>query len=259
MSAIPRRLPAWPILFATLSFASCKDTVWPERDATPPVADLRLSVWKADDVCPCIAVFAVNPVGSSDNVTERDALQVRWDFDNDGIWDTDYRALDMLAYDPDPLPVDTWTVRCEVRDLAGNTAVAVASMTLPAWLPVPDDLVAGAVRVYKNDVGCVCGPVDTLLVGQGFSVTAYRQDWLTPSGLPLTSALVLDGVQVSEAASTTIMPDRFSCGQFRATVAAGFATAGVHEIKVVVDTHDDIAETDETNNVSVREIVVIER
>jgi len=255
MKKFDERFVTWPLLCACLALMSCHGPTEPIHDTTPPVADLRLSLWRADSSCPCIAIFSVNPVGSSDDRTERNALQVRWDFDNDGKWDTDYEGLDIKAYDPQTLPVGTWTARCEVRDLAGNTDIQVSSMPLPAWLPVPSDIIAGTVR--WRQAGCGCAANDTLTAGQAFDVVAYRQDWTAPAGQHLTTALYIDGVLISEAGALTELPDRGSCGRLTATVAGGIATPGLHEIKVVVDSQGEIVETDESNNTTTSTVVVI--
>jgi hypothetical protein len=258
MRRIVSRSLVWPLLFVSLGLVtSCDETPDLDRDTTPPEARLSLSVWNHVDNCPFSAIFSMNPVGSSDDRTPRNELRVRWDWDNDGTWDTDYQMLDIIAYDPDPLPVGTWTARCEVMDWSGNTDIQVESMPLPAWLPVPPDIVAGSIDLWST--GTRSARVDTLFAGEDFRISTGRRDWVSPAGQQVWTAFFVDGVQVGELGSLVVLPDRTRCAWLFETVVGGIATPGVHEIKVVEDAHGAIAETDEANNITTREVVVINR
>lgn len=258
MRPASRRSPVWLLLFAALCFvSSCNDSTNLDVDTTPPVARLTLSVWDHDDACPFSAVFAMNPVGSTDDRTPRNGLRVRWDWDNDGAWDSGYEVLDIAACDPDPLPIGTWTVRCEVMDWAGNTDTAEASMTLPAWLPTPPDVVAGPIRIWST--GVIRTTVDTLGVGQEFAIQTGRRDWVSPAGQHVWTAFFVDGVQVGEVESVVYLPDRTMCDWYSVTAVGGITAPGVHELKVVEDARGAIAETDEGNNTTTREVVVVYR
>ena len=58
-----------------------------------------------------IASFSIDPTSgttemiltfdastSSDNEDDTSVLQVRWDWDNDGVWDTDYRTIKTIIH-----------------------------------------------------------------------------------------------------------------------------------------------------------------
>lgn len=255
MHMIDRRTFYWLLLVATLALVSCNDPMQPVRDVTPPVADLRLSLWNAEDLCPFIAIFAVNPVGSTDNRTDISQLQVRWDFENDGIWDSEFGPLDMETWDPRILPVGTWTARCEVRDFSGNTDQATASMTLPEWLPVPPDIASG--QMLLGQPGRGSDVADTLTAGLDFTVIAFRQDWVVPASQHMITALYIDGVLINETAALTVMPSRGMCPRYHMNVVGGIAAPGTHELRVVIDSNNEIAETDEGNNTTTRQVVVV--
>jgi hypothetical protein len=248
------RAPIRLALLACLLLVSCNNTFQPVRDVTPPVADLRLSLWNAEELCPFVAIFSVNPVGSTDDRTDYNLLEVRWDFDDDGIWDSEFGPLDMEAWDPGILPVGIWTARCEVRDLGGNTDQATASMTLPEWLPEPPDIASG--EMLLSQAGRGSAP-DTLTAGLDFTVNAFRQDWVIPAAQHMITALYIDGVLVHETAALSVMPSRGMCPRYVRKVVGGIATPGLHELQVVVDAHHEITETDEGNNTTTRQVVIV--
>lgn len=254
MQTSDRRNFYWLLLAASVALVSCNNTFQPVRDTTPPVADLRLSLWNAEELCPFIAIFAVNPVGSTDDRTDYSFLEVRWDFDDDGIWDSEFGPLDMETWDPEILPVGTWTARCEVRDLGGNTDQATASMTLPEWLPEPPDIASGQMLLSQTGRGYA---PDTLTAGLDFTVIAFRQDWVIPAAQHMMTAFYIDGVLVNETPALTDMPSRGMCPRYRMPVVGGIATPGPHELQVVVDAHHEITETDEGNNTTTLQVVVV--
>ncbi len=250
------QLPPCLLLWACLVLVSCDDSTGPVDDTTAPVADLSLSVGERNSTCPVAAFFSINPMGSSDDRTDRDELQIRWDFENDGLWDTEYEPLAVTACHPDPLPVEHWSVRCELRDLAGNTVVHMETIELPAWLPEPPDIVAGSIELQVEVP--VRARVDTLVAGQDFTIMAWRRDWATPAGQYVRTVFYIDDVAVREVGSFTTYPDPSSCSGHGFVVAGGIATPGIHEIKVVEDARQDISETNEDNNITSREVVVVE-
>ncbi|MCX6224548.1 MAG: hypothetical protein NTV01_07315, partial [Bacteroidia bacterium] len=74
-----------PILFflSTLLFAGC------EKPNTAPVADFSFSPASgAMDT-----LFTFDASGSSDTDDDISKLEVRWDWEADGVWDTDYSAV----------------------------------------------------------------------------------------------------------------------------------------------------------------------
>ncbi len=250
------QLPPCLLLLACLVLVSCGDSTGPVDDTTPPVAGLSLSVGERNSTCPVAAFFSINPMGSSDDRTDRDDIRIRWDFENDGLWDTGYGTLAVTTCHPDPLPVEHWSVRCELSDMAGNTVVHVETIELPAWLPEPPDIIAGWIELQVEFP--VRARVDTLVAGQDFTIMAWRRDWATPEGQPVRTAFFVDDVEVHETGSLTTYPDPLGCFGLGFVVAGGITTPGIHEIRVVEDVRQDIAETNENNNITSCEVVVVE-
>jgi len=83
--------------------------------------------------------FNFSAFGSSDPEDEISDLEVRWDWDNDGTWDTPYSGVKMASHTYDN--VGTYTVKLQVMDKDGATAedettitVAETENTLPVAL-----------------------------------------------------------------------------------------------------------------------------
>ena len=72
------------------------------------------------------AIFSFDASGCSDNEDPIDNLQVRWDWENDGTWDTEYSTnkFDNHQYSAE----GTKTIVLEVRDTGGLTATTTNSV-----------------------------------------------------------------------------------------------------------------------------------
>lgn len=247
-----------PLCALAVAAASCGSSTDPQRDAVPPVADVSMSMAQSPtgSDCPEIGVFRLNPMGSSDDVTPRDDLVIRWDFENDGVWDTEYEELAVRLAEPHPLPVAEWTMGCEVRDQAGNVRFLEKTLSLPEWLHVPDDIIAGAVRIHARDVPFTA--VDTLRVGQLFDVMVAHREWVSTGGSSMTIAIYVDGVLAQTLGASTTYPSWQICHSSGAGIADGFATPGLHEVRAVVDAGDSITESNEDNNTAETLVVVVE-
>ncbi|MBM3153388.1 MAG: hypothetical protein FJZ96_14485 [Chloroflexi bacterium] len=251
--------PLLPLCAIAALTASCSNSTSPQRDQAPPVADVSLSVVPSPAshvACPVIGAFRLNPMGSSDDITPQDELQIRWDFENDGVWDTDFEHLSVRLAQPRPLPVDQWTMRCEVKDQAGNARVLERTVELPDWLPVPDDVLAGAVRVYGYDDPFTAA--DTLRIGQPFEVGVWHREWMSTSGVPLTIDIYIDGALARSITAGTSYPNPERCCSLGVAISGGIKTAGLHEVRFVLDAAAGIAESNEDNNTAVTSIVVVE-
>lgn len=239
--------------------SACEDSPLPPTDRLPPVVDLALSVTRSAEEnsrCTMLVVFHANPMGSRDTTSPQGALRIRWDFEGDGAWDTDFEPLAVRALEPNPLPVTEWTVRCEVVDEAGNSRVLDKSILLPAWLPTPPDLIASSLEVRSVDNPPV--PVDTLAVNQAFDLAVWHRDWTTPAGRQFAIGFFVDGTRVGLLGSQTYYPDPSHCESVGMRVASGIAVPGTHEIRAVLDYTHAFEEADEQNNTAVWTVVVVE-
>jgi hypothetical protein len=238
-----------------LALATCSDSSSPEKDTTPPNVELYLSIGEAGLPCPVSVEFDIYPLNCSDNVSELSELKIRWDFDSDGVWDSDYQDIAVInQHLPDPLPVDSWSVTCEVKDLAGNSTVHTESIDLPDWLPVVPDLIVGEIEFFVGQNYSVA--TDTPSVGQAFKWSVSRRDWVTPGDHePYVIRFFLDHVLVGETTETWTS-DIYTCSMPFREMPDGIATAGLHEFTVVIDGAENVVETNEANNMTTRLVVV---
>ncbi|TSA32992.1 MAG: hypothetical protein D4R64_14880 [Porphyromonadaceae bacterium] len=75
-------------LFTFLFFVSCEQT------NLPPVAQFKISAYLADT----IAILEFDASACSDPEDDQLALFIRWDFQGDGTWDTEYATQKVAAY-----------------------------------------------------------------------------------------------------------------------------------------------------------------
>jgi hypothetical protein len=174
-------------------------------------------------------------------------MDVRYDYDNNGVWDTDYVPLEVNAdYSPMIVSNPIWTARCEVRDEAGNTAEAVASMDLSA-----SDLVPG----YPDIVAGKITAPDTIGVDEPFLVLIAERCWVDSSSTSYKTEMYLDDALWVEQWGLSD-PSVGSCSS-HGRVGLSISTLGPHEITVVLEAEDVLAEVDETNNAAQHTIVVV--
>ncbi len=126
------------IILAVLivTFSACeKPDPDPEPNPDPPVTD----------TIP-VATFTVNPLtgniqtefnfdasGCTDKETPTSDLEVRWDFENDDTWDTDYSTTKTVSHIF--TTAATYTVVVEVVDTAGNTDTFSKDIEITALPP----------------------------------------------------------------------------------------------------------------------------
>ena len=78
-------------------------------------------------------IFTFDASGSSDVETPSDQLQVRWDFDNDGTWDTGWSTTKTLTHQFGS--AGTYTVALEVQDAGGMTNVTTCQVEVAEPIP----------------------------------------------------------------------------------------------------------------------------
>ena len=72
--------------------------------------------------------FTFDASGSTDNEDATSALQVRWDWENDGVWDTDYRSEKTITHYY--LQSGTYTVNLEVKDSGALVNSSIGQLTV---------------------------------------------------------------------------------------------------------------------------------
>ena len=81
-------------------------------------------------------VFVLDASGSSDAEDGLAGLQVRWDFESDGTWDTDWSAEKTVSHTY--VTAGSYTITLEVTDTGGLTDTATKVVTVSEVPPPPD-------------------------------------------------------------------------------------------------------------------------
>ena len=117
---------------------------------TPPIARLTLTPRAGTTA----TVFAADASSSSDLEDPLAALQFRWDWESDGIWDTAFSSTPTANHTyPSLPPGGLQTVALEVQDSAGRSGYA----RHPVVLSAAGDLVVVTTAADENDPGATPG------------------------------------------------------------------------------------------------------
>lgn len=110
--------------------------------------------------------FMVDASSSSDPQDSTAQLEVRWDWENDGTWDTNYSTMKTATYQYDT--PGTKTIALEVKDTAGNTDEDTSSV-----------LVAGELTcAVSADTLIGVAPLTVMFQGSGIDgVPPYAFSW----------------------------------------------------------------------------------
>jgi PKD repeat protein len=90
-------------------------------------------------------LFVLDATGSSDLEDDASVLEYRWDWEGDGVWDTDWSLDEDATHQY--LAADTYTVMLEVRDTGGlvgsaSEDVVVSDVAIPEFTTVLIPVVA---------------------------------------------------------------------------------------------------------------------
>lgn len=119
----------------------------------------------------------VDASGVTDDTTDAAALEVRWDWEDDGIYDTAFSADKLAAHDyPEQ---GEYTIRMQVRDNVGQTASSTRRVRLVDRQVVSGDIEsqvwAGTILV-TGDVRLLPGHTLTVVAGTSVQVVRVDQD-----------------------------------------------------------------------------------
>ena len=242
------RVPRSPLLAALVVLSGCGNdkTVVPVVGAPIPCFTIGKEL-ETDAACLYQYVFTLDASCSTDDMTAPQNLEVRWDFQNDGTWDTGFSTTKVhQSFFPDPT-VPTWIARAEVRDSDGKTAETTRSLPLGP-LPTAPDMVAGAITFRQ-----LTGLVDTVRVNEDFTLivnqTCYG-DFPSWEARISRNGVLLDSLMLGCTGGV------FSCGGGgRDGWAIG--TPGTYQFSAVIDSDQEHAETNEGNNVALGTVVVV--
>jgi hypothetical protein len=233
------------ILMITATLIGCDEDDPVQVSNTAPVACFSMSeVLSADARTVYDLNFIVDPSCSADEETAGQYLEARWDFENDGTWDTEFGPLE-IDYAPKPDPTATeWTARLDIRDPEG--LVATATQTIPIGpYPLEPDIIAGTLCIERFSSPDSC--YTTVQAGEDFNIVVYANflgDFRDPA---YREVITLDGEIFSDKLRQAYSNDLF------AGVGDGFgpnsiAEPGEYEMVLYLDYDNVYPETDESNN-----------
>jgi formylglycine-generating enzyme required for sulfatase activity len=120
-----------------------------------------------------VTVFQFDASGSTDTEDPTSLLQVRWDWDDDGVWDTGYSTTKTLSHQYTTL--GTKTIKLEVRDAGGlvdtETHTVTVSNTAPAAAFTADPSSGTIATVFQVDASGSTDAEDPT------SLLQVRWDW----------------------------------------------------------------------------------
>ena len=237
-----------------LTFLASCSTV-PEVDREPPHLEIQLSTWYSDSSCPMSVVFAANPQLSSDNASSLEECRIRYDFDDDGQWDTEYEELVLREWEPlFNLPEGQWTVNCEMKDAMGNTATHTEVMDMPGWTPTAPDVLTGRITINGFEP---MEPYPVVRAGYPLRINLVAQDWINEEDTAIHQEYYLDDVLIGELdRGPRLCPSHLCCASIL-TLYEGFTELGMHELRIEVTILGGTPDTDPSNNFPSTPIEVI--
>lgn len=259
----PRRalVGAFVLTLISLVIPGCADLTLPESPTPPPppedfeapIVDFRQFILPGYSYCAHMVRFGVNASPSTDNLAEPSELEARFDFEDDGEWDTDWRRLELVEYYPDALPDSLWTTRCQVRDPAGNVSEAVQTFDIRSSLLIPEypDIVGGPFRVNRpeKDLFYRFAPgIISVDPGEMVNYDFYVGDWVTNDETEYKLELYLGPDLLWEQWRNPSVQIGW-CFYFQG-VDTALTVPGEHLMRLVVDAENDFAEAQEGNNVA---------
>jgi len=231
-------------LLTLLFLAACSSV--PEVDKEPPHIELQLATWFFDSSCPLSVAFSISPFLSSDNASGLDECRIRYDFDDDGQWDTEFEEVILREWNPGlNMPEGQWTVRCEMKDAMGNVATHTEVLDMPDWTPTAPDVLAG--RITINGFTPM-EPHPVVQAGDPVWIYLVAQDWIHDEEIIIHQEYYLDDVLIGQQdRSPRFCPSHLCCASIL-RMAEGFTEVGMHELRIEVTIPGDSPDTDPSNN-----------
>lgn len=189
----------------------------------PPIASFSVSPTAGN----VTVTFTVNASSSSDLEDSLDELEVQWDWEDDGTWDTMWSSSKEAQHQYS-VP-GNYTIRLEIKDTGGltnqttrNVIVSNLAPTCNISEPAPDATVSGILTVLgeAHDSDGVVEFVEVRIDDgnwiQVSGTTAWTFDWDTttiPDGQHTIHARSYDGMDYSAEVSATVTVDNPEPGQ----------------------------------------------
>jgi|GEM_PF-6085607 len=193
--------------------------------------------------------FTLDGSCTTDNFDDIDQIEVRWDFDNDGQFDTGYNTSKVIDFYPPSDNLNNIMVSMESRDRSGNSSTVTKLLEFTG-LPKAPDLIAGKITISISG-----NEVDTVRINQVFSLfycTYCIGNFLEPW---FTTYVFLNGEY--------IFGSNVGCSEgYTGYLGSGrryqIDIPGEYEFSIYLDVHNVYEETDESNNQSKKTLIVVE-
>ena len=247
-------IPVIALIFLLVGSSGCSETTSVESGL---VAHLTLSVDLRESYAPLSVDFALDPTMTVTSFSPLDSLEVRWDVDDDGEWDTDFRRLRIMSRAWMPhIPFTTWYARCEVRDKMGNTSIAADSLSMPLWAPKGADLVAGELFISNSYV--MTGSSDTLLADSKFYISMSARMWDDYFTVKPILRCYIDGELLSAREVLAGGPFYLMDNLFQPQGPFPGLEPGVHQIEAELVVPEGLTDVDTANNRRSRTVIFVE-
>ena len=232
----------------------CENVI--DEDAPTSCFELTI-IHEVDDVrCNTIFTFVLDASCTMDNVDPLTDLKVRWDFDNDGSFDTEFDTIKVYTeFRPIFGGIDGSFVTMEARDQNGNSSIITQLLDLDE-LPKSPDLIAGKLTILdlESDQFDVNQDLDTVMVDQQITFFINYTCW-GEFGDRLTT-LSIDGQVVEELDFGGCNGTLFGCNG--SGVQYTFVEPGTYIARFDMDVAQQQDEVLEDNNFAEKMVVVID-
>ncbi len=143
------------------------------NDNKPPVASFTITPHSGDTE----TVFSFDASESSDEETATANLQVRWDWNNDGTYDTDYSTT--KTADHQYTNAGSYTIKLQAKDEGDSTATTSKSLTVDPYVDnCPDSFVDNRNgKTYTTvEIDNQCWMKENLDIGDMINASQNQQD-----------------------------------------------------------------------------------
>lgn len=224
----------------------------------PPVACFEAELIPGE--CAIAYDVVYSAACSSDDVTATDRLVVRWDFNVDGSWDTDFGVISEPVTRPHQRTYNSqfFFVAAEVRDDGGNSTTTTQTVRYPNSFVVPD-LIAWSIRALTGEYRSA--PTDTVTAGEPFWVLGEETCWRDSNAdWGFHSLLVTLNGEVIKEEERNICPGTHTSPCHPAVYFQhSIPTPGTYVLRLALESPELIQESTLTNNEVSSTLVVVPR
>ncbi len=199
---------------------------------------------------------ALDATSSTDTETQASELQVRWDFENDGLWDTGWDTKKVLEH---TYPSEgTYTIKMEVKDAVGQVSSATRSVTLSLMQYVSGTVTTTTWTGTIVVTGDVVVPAsNTLTIAKGTSVLFtyidQNTDGIGDYDITINGTLKVEGTASEPVIFTVYGTDHRHAKAYNRIILNGTGTTINYAIVEYADVGLDIRDNSNIQNITIRQ------